>query len=296
MHNFAKPAKLVADSLKDVGKSLRSQKKDFFESNKSTLEVLFNHYDTLAIRDELHTLGKQWAIKAGDDDDTKLQKQEKRHLASQLYGDDRPFVNKHWEYLKEKNDGRTLYCPMCGLHECEEMDHYLPRGEQEYPEYSAHLSNLIPLCHKCNHKKSSKFLDANGNRLYFNAFYDLLMQRDILSCTISINPTDGLPQIATSISPSLSSSKKPDMYVISTIGDLELMARFESKAKEWLRYEMSRLSLRAGQSWNEIKKEMAAMASPVADDSDIVHPAVLKAISESKEMETWFNGLIVGNT
>lgn len=291
MHNFTKPSKAVADSLVDVGKSLHSSKKEFFASNKATLEALYLQYDVLAGKDELHTLTKKWETKPTEDDVTKKEKEENRALSNQLYGDDRPFVNKHWEYLKDNNGGETLYCPICGLHECEEMDHFVPRDEKEFPEYSAHLSNLIPLCHNCNHKKSSKFLDGAGKRIFFNAFYDVLLQRDILSCTISTSHVDGLPQVDTIINTALSNTRKPDMYILSTIGDLQLMKRFQSKAKEWLKHEMSRLALRKGQSWDVIKAEFAAMAVPAAGDPDIVHPAVFKAISESADMENWFKSL-----
>ena len=119
-----------------------------------------------------------------------------RRLANQLYGDDRPFVNAHWEYLTKANGGETIYCPICGMHECEEMDHFVPRDESQFPEYSAHLSNLIPLCHSCNHKKSDKFLDKNGKRIFFNAYFDILIDRTLLVCDISISDKDGMPQIA----------------------------------------------------------------------------------------------------
>lgn len=291
MHNFVKPIKSVEDSLKMVGKGLHSPKKEFFASNIGVLKNLFDEYDVKAGNDELHLLSKQWAINAGDSDAIKSNKRGNRHLANQLYGDDRPFINEHWEYLTERNGGETLYCPICGLHECEEMDHFVPRDESEYPEYSAHLSNLIPLCHNCNHKKSSKFLDDTGKRIFFNAFYDSLTQRDVVVCEITKSPKDGLPQIKAIINPLLSRTKKPDMYILSTISELNLMQRFGDKAKMWLKKEMNRLERRVGQNWDSIKAEMKQLATPVVDDPDIVYSAVICAIVDSDVMEKWFKSL-----
>lgn len=291
MHNFTKPIKTVQDSLITVGKGLHSPKKEFFNANKTTLETLFMNYDVLASKDELHLLTQQWPFVPGDDEETKKQIGEKRKWANQLYGDDRSFVNSHWEYLTQQNGGETLYCPICGLNECEEMDHFVPRDENQFPEYSAHLSNLIPLCHKCNHKKSTKFLGVAGERLFFNAFYDVITNRNILICYISVSPQDGLPKIEAKCNPTLDATNKPDKYILSTILELDLIVRFDSKAKYWHKYEMNRLVYRKGQDWDLIKAEMKALSAPMAKDPDIVHPAVLGAIANSSVMENWYKSL-----
>lgn len=291
MHNFIKPVKSVVDNLNSVGKGLHSPKKEFFALEKATLVSLYNNYDNLAEKDELHLLTRQWPLVSSEDNAVKKEKAEKRHWANQLYGDDRPFVNDHWEQLTENNGGETLYCPICGLHECEEMDHFVPRDESQFPEYSAHLANLIPLCHNCNHKKSSCFLNDSGERLFFNAYYDVLKQRDILVCEITESPIDGLPQIETKCNPALTATKKPDKYILSTISELHLMVRFNSKAKQWLKHEMGRLVQRAGQDWDTIKTEMISLSIPAANETDIVHPAVMGAIATSDVMEQWFKSL-----
>lgn len=291
MHNFAKPVKTVGDSLDIVGKGLHRPKKEFFDANYAILQALYLNYDVLAEKDELHLLQQQWPIDPNDVPEIKRQIGENRKWANQLYGEDRPFVNSHWEYLTKQNRGETLYCPICGIHECEEMDHFVPRDENQFPEYSAHLSNLIPLCHNCNHKKSTKFLGGSGERLFFNAFYDVLKKRDILICNITVNTKDGLPQIETKCNPSLTMNNKPDKYILSTIAELELMDRFDAKAKYWLKHEMNRLVCRKGQNWDMIKDEMKAISVPMENVPDIVHPAVLGAIANSTVMELWFKTL-----
>ena len=291
MHNFKKPQKSIADSLKEVGAGLKSPKKEFFAKNKDRLSILFADYNKKAANNTLHTLKTEWGINANDDEDAKNTKIENRKNANELYDSNRPFVNKHWEALKNSNNGEMPYCPICGLNECEEMDHYVPRDEDKFPEYSTHLDNLIPLCHSCNHKKSNKFIDKNGERLYFNAYYDKLEYRDILVASIELSDLDGLPQIVLSVNPKLSKTAAPDKYILSTIDDLNLMQRFNERAKLQLREEMTRLSVRAGQSWDIIREEMNKMATPIDGDPDIVKPTVMRAIARSLDMEKWFNNL-----
>lgn len=291
MHNFVKPTVATADALKEVEKYLHSPKKEFFASHVALLEALYDAYDIIASKNELHMLTPYWQILAKDDDGIKQSKKDNRHLAYEMYGSERPFVNAHWEAVTKANGNETLYCPICGLNECEEMDHFVPREENLYPEYSAHLSNLIPLCHSCNHKKSNKFLDKKGTRIYFNAFYDILTRRDILVCNIISSPIDGMPQITTNLNPTLNAAQKPDVYILSTIDDLDLLTRFQSQAKLLFKKEMNRLAARAGQDWAQIQIEFAAISSPVGGEPDVVYPAVMKAISESAVMESWFKSL-----
>ena len=291
MHNLGKPTTKVEENLVAVGKGLRSPKKEFFATNRDGLAAAYNEYNKLAGKELLHTLARLWKITPEMDEAAKKVVIDNREQSYGLYGDDRPFVNAHWEDLTAQNGGETLSCPICGLHECEEMDHYVPRGLDSYPEYAAHLSNLIPLCHNCNHRKSEQFLDEHGNRIFFNAFYDILTSRELLECKITLNPSDGLPQIQTFLSSALKAGHKPDDYVISTVNKLELMKRFEAKAKQVFKKEMIRLTRRAGQEWAVIKGEMQGMATPIAGDPDVVTPAVMSAIAGSKEMEIWFKSL-----
>ena len=291
MHNFIKSDISITDSLNEVGFKLQNPKKDFFATCRERFEKLYSDYNEKAADDKLHMLTPEWGFKTSDDDIAKNDKIEKRKLAYGLYEAGRPFVKMHWERLKTINGGATLYCPICGLHECEDMDHFAPRDFDKFPEYSAHLNNLIPLCHNCNHKKWNKFLGDNGERLYFNAYYDTLTDRNILVGVITISPVDGLPQIEVIINPILSNTKVPDKYILSTIEDLKLMHRFNEKAKQWLKYEMVRISIRVGQPWQVIRNEMAKLATPIEGDPDIVHPVVLGAIASSSEMEAWYNTL-----
>lgn len=278
MHNFVRPIVAIDEALSAVGKKLHSPKKDFFANNRNTLATLYHNYDIAAENDQLHLLQPHFSNNSD------------RQLAYGLYESDRPFVNNHWEAVRQMNGGETIYCPICGLKECEEMDHFVPREVGKYPEYSAHLSNLIPLCHYCNHKKSTAFLDDEGNRIFFNAYFDVMPRRDILVCYVQTSPLDGMPQIRSEVNPSLNPANKPDQYILSTITKLELLPKFHSKAKLYFKREIGRLSNRLGQDWDAIKLEIQPL-TVIDDDPDIVYHAVLKAIIESPIVETWYQSL-----
>ena len=113
----------------------------------------------------------------------------------------------------------------------------------------------------------------------------------IVECDIIVSPFDGKPQIVTRIHHSLSATKAPDKYILSTISELDLLRRFHAKAKLVFLTELTRLQSRAGQDWDPIKVEMIAVSKPVDDNPDIVGPAVMKAIANSTVMENWFHSL-----
>ncbi len=293
MHNFERSDISIEDSLNDVGFKLRSDQNVFFIANKERLKALFKEYNEKAANNTLHTLVREWVPDPTDDVAINNEKKNNQTYAYGLYGSKRPFVIKRWAKLIEKNGGDIPYCPICGLHLCEEMDHYVPRDIEKFPEYAAHLDNLIPLCHSCNHTKSNKFLGDNGERLYFNAYFDKLTDRNILVCDITLSPVDELPQIKVRINPELSETKVPDKYILSTIKDLKLMYRFNVRAKLLLRDEMDRLSASAlrGQSWEVTQAVISDLAVPKDGNPDIVYPAVLRAIANSTDIASWYNSL-----
>ena len=288
MHNFVRSDISIEDLLNEVGSRLRGHQNDFFIANKDRLKVLFAEYNEKAANNALHTLVPEWKQDSRDDKATKNEKAKKKQCAYRLYGSKRRFVNELWEELTAKNGGDKLYCPICGLNYCKDMDHFVPRDVGLFPEYSAHTNNLIPLCHDCNLMKWNKFLDSDGERLYFNAYYDLLPQRNILVCDISLSPDNGDPQIVVNVDSELSETNVPDKYIRSTIKDLKLLDLFNAKAKEYLKKEMVWISKCVGRSWEVIKDDMTKVAMELEGDHDMVYPAVLRAIANSAYMEEWF--------
>lgn len=61
-----------------------------------------------------------------------------------------------------------MLCPFCLLDKPKTLDHYI--GQDEFPEYSFLVKNLIPCCYDCNQIKTTKW--RKNNRRRFIHFYN----------------------------------------------------------------------------------------------------------------------------
>lgn len=182
---------------------LSQDKKDFVDIEH--IRQCHEDYDKKALAGELNLLRRKWQPKQETIDPNtgdKIEKdpdKKKKQIAHDLYGSARPIIVNHWEALKSANSGVTIICPMCGLSEAEEMDHFAPRGLESFPEYATHYTNLIPLCHNCNHTKGEQWLDNNGDQIFFNAFFDDISKIQYLKCDIRKDPSTELVETQLSI-------------------------------------------------------------------------------------------------
>ncbi|RYE10640.1 MAG: hypothetical protein EOP22_03280 [Hyphomicrobiales bacterium] len=78
---------------------------------------------------------------------------------------------------------RTLssHCPYCLFGEVYEVDHFLPSSP--FPEFSVFPSNLVPICHACNHKKRAK-VPADAAHYFLHPYFDALPPVRWLSAAI----------------------------------------------------------------------------------------------------------------
>ena len=238
MHKFNKNPISIDENLNNVGKGLHKEQRLFFDNERANLKNAFLNYDSHSTTDpvSLENLHPIWAENIADTAIQKSAKKEKQDRASNLYGSSRPFVNNHWEALKAANGGNVLMCPICGLEECSEMDHYLPRSL--FHEFSSHTSNLIPLCHDCNHNKHDYWLNSKGERYFFNAFFDRLPAK-IIDCKITIR--NGFPHVKVSMNNGLNKANYYDSIVLRTFSMLELLRKIQMKADMFMRSETQRL-------------------------------------------------------
>lgn len=294
MHNFNRNCISIDNNLISVGKGLHAKLRAFLNSEKANMKNAFLLYDAKAMTKpiSLETLSSIWADAPKDSLAVKKDKKEKRDKAFKLYGSNRPFVNNHWEALKKANGGHVLRCPICGLTECSEMDHYIPRSL--FPEYSSHASNLIPLCHDCNQDKHDYWLDHRGERLFFNAFFDKLPTK-IIDCTITINR--GFPQVKISLYGGLEKRNCDDAVIIRTIHKLKLLDKFQITANDFIRKEIQLLKSDYSIQkvvYNDNRK--AFWKSRVdAYNEYVLHPEsfnfmemeLYKAVASSLEMKDW---------
>ena len=134
-----------------------------------------------------------------------------------------------WNELTRLNNNVKIMCPICGENLAEELDHYIPR--EVHPEFSLHLLNLIPLCHRCNHLKLAHWLDGNNNREIFNAYLDHPTSNFIYSS--SLNIVHGLPTINVSINYNNVKTTE-DKLEVSTAKILDSCSFYEEKANQEL--------------------------------------------------------------
>lgn len=287
MHNLAKTDIKAEDDITETGKGLHKEKKAFFDSVKKDLESAYKGYDKKAKSGNLHLLSPLWA----------KTETEKRQSAHDLYWSDRGLVKKHWDDLTANNGGETLLCPICGLVYANEMDHYIPR--EVMPEYSAHRNNLIPTCHDCNHDKSTKWLDVNGKRVIFNAFYDTVPSCDFIKCKISLSTKDNTPCVDVVLNESLDMNNESDRLAASTVNALELIEKkYRTEAQSVLRrrlqeirgrYERTRSTTSPEDFWNEEKENCKVCQTN--NKADFIYNLVCREISRSDVIEKWLKSL-----
>lgn len=290
MHNFKKSSKTVHEAMDDVAKGSHTETRSFVDKYRAELEKLYEEYDNKAANQQLEFLKPYWEEKPSDSEDGKTQKAANRKSAHDLFAH-RKYYNDLWEELKRLNGGKTLRCPICGIENCRDMDHYVPRDVELMPEYSVHYSNLIPTCHTCNNNKGTLFLSSSNKRLVFNAYFDDIAGKEILKCNIDKSPVDGQPMASIVQSPTLDPTDYVDSIVISTLTlqKLGLMIRFQEKMEDGLKKELVRLCLRKGDNWDKISDDYKQCAQSGA--FDFLERLLFETMSNSSIMRDWFNGL-----
>lgn len=123
-------------------------------------------------------------------------------------------------------------CPVCGASTTSmDWDHYAPRSK--YPELSLLYSNLVPVCHRCNDKKSDYWpVKADDGELY-NAYYGTKPSQKILNCTITVDDKGFI-----NAEVSLSGVPLPDeatKTALFTIEKLDLLDIYTDSANKQLR-------------------------------------------------------------
>ena len=107
----------IDDNFKNVKSGLHENKRRFMEDNEASIKKSWNDYDTKMHTNpcRLHELTQLWEVEDNDIASEKDRKQACRDISYELYGNDRPFVNKHIEKLKTANGGDDIVCPICGI-------------------------------------------------------------------------------------------------------------------------------------------------------------------------------------
>ena len=273
----------IDDNFKAVKSRLHEDKRKFMEDNEVSIKGSWNDYATRMHTNpcRLHELTQLWEIEDNDTSSEKGRKQVCRNLSYELYGSDRPFVNKHMEKLKKANGGGDIVCPICGIELWDEVDHHIPRAL--FPEFSGLCYNLIPLCHDCNHEKSDLWLDDNRNRLIFNAYVDSECD-DFLVSSLSI--VNGFPKITMSLANGIAP------IILTTINKLKLLGKYQRKADEILRDEIKRIKTILSipkhanvDKWSAIKSDYSSFSEN--NNFKNLKRLIYKEIATSAMFERW---------
>ena len=212
-------------------KGLHEENRAYMESLKDELVGAYANYHQLMDEGILHQLTELWEVDYLALEAERKIVEKKRRFLHDLYKSSRPIVKNHKNDILEQNNCDSIICPIYGIDTYDEWDHYVPR--ELMPEYSVLTSNLIPLCHDCNHTKNTLWLnDDNSQRLIFNAFVDVLPTVPIITCTLEFDDILGLPRIAVAPNTSLRAEVTEENIILTTIEKLSLIDKYQEEANK----------------------------------------------------------------
>ena len=296
MRNISHTSKSSVQGLEAAGKGLRREVKDLdgnkipnpkyvsYHDNKVELKAAYQEYDN-------HTK----PCKLEEITPMPLTPYQKDGL-KELYGRERPFLKDLWDEVAYDN-GEYIMCPLCGQKVVTDLDHYIPRAAMA--EYSVHLLNLIPTCHECNDNKKDQWLDLNGKRIIFNAYFDLFNNMEqLLICALIINDNTNYPQVEISFDDSaIAVVGEIGRLVRSTYNHVEnIREEWRSKAtkslKNQVRYIISSVNVRKRRGLYEdgdwsIEKETIQETIDSLQPFEFIEKIVYEKILDSQEFNEW---------
>lgn len=291
MHNLKyTPLCSLDDYMLFLSKGLHADNRTFVDTHDAEYRTAYSAYLSNINPCNLENVSPLWAESATDSQKVKSEKRSVRDQSSTLYESKSAFKEPYWKELKKLNGGKELICPLCGLDACEHLDHYIPR--EIMPEFSVFKPNLIPLCHDCNEDKRALWLNAHGERLFFNAFFDKLKDMPICVCNISIR--GGIPYAEITANPNLNTTDTEDKLVLNTIEKLKLIKKWQHHCNQIMNKEVVRLqqdckttkSVDGLSYWNE---KCANYSAYIANSNqwDFVEGALFRSIIASIELRDW---------
>ena len=284
MKNLKPPPIDSIDFLHKAGKGLHEKvrdkdgnlvdniKKIAYESNKTLLESAYLKYDSMTSPMALENLQPIWKVNDGESQSLVAQKKTFREGIHNLYGRERKFISDLWDLISKNTNRETIMCPICGSEAVYELDHYVPR--EVMPEYSVHVRNLIPLCHRCNHLKLDEWLNDSGKRKIFNAYYDSVPNEFDLSIDSNRLFVSTFEQIQ------LQDVFQREGRKFFKDKCVYLRNQFRNKCKRHPNDEMETI-------WEEIKEDIE---DTILDETEELNKLIYKAICDSPVFESWIKG------
>lgn len=268
----------------DAGNDVPNPKYEAYHAKENDMKTAYQEYDVHSVPCNLEELTAM-----------PLSASERQGLRD-LYDRKRPFLKNLWEEVAFQ-DREYIMCPLCGQKVVEDLDHYIPRAKM--PEYSVHLLNLIPTCHECNDDKDEYWLNENGDRLFFNAYFDELDDlSQLLQCELFIDADTGRPRVKVSFDDTaVAASGDIGRLVISTYDHIEsIRKQWRMKAtsvlKNQLRQIKSSLAVRKRKGkyvegdWNYEKETLVETISDL-EPFEFIEKVVYEKMLSSAKLDAW---------
>ncbi len=216
--------------LHSIGNALHGENKTTYLAMENDLYIKYDEYE--GNLQTLERLSPLWPQRTPENN-------AQGTCAHDMYSREKKDISNLWESLKNANGGKTIKCPLCGVRDVTDLDHYAPRSI--FPEYSVHPKNLIPTCHECNTVKDNVWLTKGGHRIVFNSYFDNpLSILVLLNSEIKIDQRD-MPYVALGVNvPDV----RPKGYgiMIRTLHKLDLIPLYWEQVNNEFQTEFIKLS------------------------------------------------------
>lgn len=161
MKKLDKPMMSVKEIMKDISETvLDTEKKNNIIDAIDHIEECAIEYDDLAINHNLHS------IQPTQNTDTTLDATTMQKLYTEKFSRGK-LKGKYYDKLMSLS--KNGKCPICGVGQISNLDHYL--AKTLYPVYAITPVNLTPMCRDCNFKKRDKPIVSYVNSP-FHPYYD----------------------------------------------------------------------------------------------------------------------------
>lgn len=279
---------VAKDLFNRIGGAMRNGSKHNNATNyasiKNRVEQQIDDYDAaVAVRPiTLEKINPLWSTKCDEG-----------KTAHDMYDSQTSLIQNIKNDLMRINGGGKKYrCPLCEVNDVYHMDHYIPR--EKMPEFSVHPLNLIYICHDCNEIKGTKWLDAAGQRMIFNAYFDSLSGIEVLVCEVNII-INGMPwadiKENTTVHHTIDSQRE-----LSTYKELGIDKVYESKVNDYLQ---AQCKLAKGQvdqmkadgktideAWQFLRESYQKM---LGEQIDVISRFTFQGMSNSTVLKDWLD-------
>ena len=161
MKKIDRPVMSVREIMQDISETVRDkQKKNKIINAIDHLEKSSKEYDNYAKNHKLHY------IMPTQETGTTLDAEAMQKLYTEKFAKG-TLKEKYYDKLMAlATHGK---CPICGIGQVSNLDHYL--AKTLYPVYAITPVNLTPICRDCNFKKLDKAIEGDVNSP-FHPYYD----------------------------------------------------------------------------------------------------------------------------